>query len=236
MADLNINIGDTMPESKRIHVSLVWRYERLALDWLVRRVPASVTPDMLTAFGTFGSAVTLVGYGLTWVSPAFLWLASFGLFIHWLGDSLDGNLARHRKIERPRYGYFLDQTVDVVGNLLIALGMAISPFVRAEVALFALAGYHMLSIYVFVRAYVSREFHVAVFNSGPTEIRLMIVAMNMLILVFGAASFDLLGMQVSWCDIAMSLLGLGFMVAFANLVFVYAKELRQADEDARAGF
>jgi len=221
-------------KDQRIQTGLVSRYERVALGWMVSRVPERVTPDILTGIGMFGAFLTLAGYGLTQLSPGFLWLASFGLVVHWLGDSLDGNLARYRKIERPRYGYFVDQTADVIGNLLIGLGIAISPFVRTDVALFTLTGYHMLSIYVFVRAYVSREFHVTVLNSGPTEIRLMIIAMNMLILLVGAPEFEFLNIKMTWCDVAMSALSIGFIIAFIYLVMNYAKILRAADDKENA--
>lgn len=213
----------------RVHNSLFSGVERKLLVWLARRVPASVTPDQVTAFGIFGAVVTLLGYALSWRTPEFLWLASLGLVLHWLGDSLDGTLARVRKIERPKYGYFLDQTVDVIGNFLIAVGMGLSPYVRMDAALLALAGYHALSIYSFVRTCVSNEFHVSLLGSGPTEIRMLIIGMNTLILIFGAPQFMVYGLPMSWCDIALVLMASAFMIAFVCLVASYAASLREVD-------
>ena len=218
----------------RVHNSLVSGLERKTLAWLVRRLPVSVTPDMLTAFGIFGASVTLVGYVLTLWAPQFLWLASFGLVLHWLGDSLDGSLARFRKIERPKYGYFIDQTVDVIGNLLIGVGIGLSPYVRMDTALFAMAGYHALSIYSFVRACISNEFHVSLLGSGPTEIRLLIILMNTFILVFGAPQFTVIGIAMTWCDLAMMAMAIGFMTAFVCLVAAYAGKIRMEEESAKA--
>ncbi len=217
----------------RINNSLVGVGERQALAWLVRRVPARVTPDMLTAFGIFGAALTLVGYVLTAWSPAFLWVASLGLVFHWLGDSLDGNIARFRKIERPRYGYFLDQTIDVVGNLLICLGIGLSVYVRMDVALFALAGYHALSIYSLVKACVSGRFHISLAGWGPTEMRLLIILMNTTILLFGAPQFVFAGLVMTWCDISLILMAVAFFVTFICLFSQYAAEL--AREEGRPG-
>ncbi len=214
----------------RVHTSVSAEVERKILIWLASRLPGWVKPDHLTAFGVFGAGVTLLGYALTWLSPGFLWLASLGLVLHWYGDSLDGTLARLRKIERPRYGYFLDQTVDVVGNLLICLGMGISPFIRMDTALLALAGYHALSIYSFVKTCVSNEFHVALLGSGPTEIRMLIIAMNMLILAFGAPGLAWMGLAFTWCDVAVLVETLGFFAVFIWFVASYARELR--DEEA----
>jgi archaetidylinositol phosphate synthase len=213
----------------RIHNTLFSSLERKALVWLARRLPTSVTPDIVTAFGIFGSFVALVGFALSSLTPSFLWLASLGIVFHWLGDSLDGTLARVRKIERPKYGYFLDQTVDVIGNLLIAVGMGLSPFVRMDVALFALAGYHALSIYSFVRTCVSNEFHVSLLGSGPTEIRMLIIGMNSFILLFGAPQFSIFGLWLTWCDVALLAMATVFMIAFVFLVASYAAAISKIE-------
>ncbi|WP_197279925.1 CDP-alcohol phosphatidyltransferase family protein [Bosea sp. AAP35] len=215
----------------RIHNSIVGAVERRALTWLVRRLPASVTPDALTAIGIFGAGLTLIGYLLTAWSPGFLWLACLGLICHWFGDSLDGTLARFRGIERPRYGYFLDQTVDVIGNLLICLGMGLSAYVRLDIALLALAGYHALSIYSLVKACVSREFHISIVGFGPTEMRLLIILMNVNILLFGAPVLTIGPLFMTWCDITLLLMAGGFFSVFVFLVFDYAGHLAR-DESA----
>ena len=36
---------------------------------------------------------------------------------NWLGDSLDGTLARVRQRQRPRYGFYVDHMVDSFGAL-----------------------------------------------------------------------------------------------------------------------
>ena len=218
---------------KRFHVSLLARPERMALDWLAPRLPAFVTPDLLTAFGLFGALVTFVGYALCAVSPQFLWLASAGLVMHWFGDSLDGGLARFRRIERPRYGFFLDQNIDVIGNLLIVSGMAASPFLRLEPAALALFGYQALTIHVLVRFSLDGVFHVSVMNSGPTEMRVLIILMNMLILTFGAPVWTLFGVSFAWCDITVGLFALGMLCAFACLTWRDAGRLRREDDQAR---
>ncbi|WP_103717822.1 CDP-alcohol phosphatidyltransferase family protein [Bosea psychrotolerans] len=217
------------PSLIRIHNSLVASVERQALTWLVRRIPARVTPDSLTAFGVFGAFVSFVGYALTAWSPAFLWLASLGLLFHWFGDSLDGSLARFRKIERPRYGYFLDQTIDVIGNLLICVGMGLTAYVRMDAALLAMAGYHALSIYSLVRACVSGEFHVSLAGTGPTETRLLIVMMNTMIFFFGAPLFMVGGIAMTWCDITVILMTAGYFITFVYFLVSYARRLAREE-------
>lgn len=213
----------------RINNSLVGAVERKTLAWLVERMPCAVGPDHLTAFGIFGAAITLVGYALTHQSPTFLWLASLGLAIHWFGDSLDGSLARFRKIERPRYGYFLDQTVDVIGNLLICGGMGLSAYVRLDVSLFALTGYHALSIYNLVKAGVTGEFNVSLSGWGPTEIRLLIIMMNTTIFFFGAPALTLGRQAFTWADITVLLMAASFFALFVRLFVGYASELAREE-------
>ena len=219
---------------KRFHVSLLARQERAALDWLAPRLPAFVTPDMLTAFGLFGALVTFAGYALCALSPQFLWLASAGLVMNWFGDSLDGGLARYRGIERPRYGFFLDQNIDVIANLLIASGFVASPVIRLEPAALALFGYQALTIHVLVRSNIDGVFQVSVLNSGPTEMRLLIILMNMLILIFGAPVWTLFGFSFAWCDITVGLFGLGMSCAFVCLLWRDARVLRREDHQARS--
>lgn len=216
----------------RINNSIVGAVERKALDWLVRQMPRAVRPDHLTAVGIFGAAVTLVGYVLTHRSPIFLWLASLGLVIHWFGDSLDGSLARYRKTERPRYGYFLDQTVDVIGNLLICGGMGLSAYVRLDLSLLALAGYHALSIYNLVKAGVTGEFNVALSGWGPTEIRLLIILMNTTIFFFGAPTLAFAGQAFTWADVTVLLMAIGFFALFTRLFMGYAAELAREEAPA----
>src|SRR5215471_8299596 len=84
----------------RVNTSWVIPVERPLVGWLAPRLPAWVTPDHLTATGFAGALICGLAYGASRLSPMWLWLASVGLIINWFGDSLDGTLARFRKIER----------------------------------------------------------------------------------------------------------------------------------------
>ena len=214
---------------ERRQASLLSRYERHVLRWLALRLPYWVTPDRLTAFGVLGSGVCLVGYIASAVSAQWLWLANLGIVLHWLGDSLDGTLARVRRIERPNYGFYLDQTIDVVGNLLIALGVGLSPWVRMDSALFMLTAYHMLSIHSFVLSIVTQRFHVDVMGFGPTEMRLGIILMNLGILYSGAEPFSILGIWITWCDVLVCWAALVMMGVFLILLFREAGVQRARD-------
>jgi archaetidylinositol phosphate synthase len=170
---------------KRINDIFLGPLERPALRWLASKMPAWVTPDTLTATGALGSLVIFTGYCLSNLDRNFLWLASLGFFINWFGDSLDGTLARYREIQRPRYGFFVDHIMDTVGVVLIFLGLGLSPYIRFEVACLALISYLMMSILVYVRTYVDGEFQISYIGIGPTELRAIAVAANILVYFVG---------------------------------------------------
>ena len=175
----------------RINDSVITRQERKVLYWLAPRMPDWVTPDVLTAFGLFGSILIFVGYALTYYSPAYLWLATLGFVINWFGDSLDGTLARHRKIERPRYGFFIDHIVDAVSEVLVFIGLGLSPYLSLELALFALVSYLLASIYVYLTTYVNGVFRISYSGMGPTSLRLVAIAANTLVFIFGNPAIPL---------------------------------------------
>jgi archaetidylinositol phosphate synthase len=172
--------------------------ERPALYWLALRMPAWVTPDRLTAFAFIGAATTAAGYVLARWHPAFLWLATAGLMVNWFGDSLDGTIARFRNIERPRYGFFLDQNLDALAQLLIAAGIGFSGFIRFELAILALAIYFLLTIFSLVNAVVSNVFALTYSGFGLTEIRVSISILNAIMFFFPPTPFQFAGLSLSY--------------------------------------
>jgi len=97
--------------------------EARVLEWIAGRLPSWVKPDHLTAVGVLASVAIAAAYVLSNGDKLWLWAASALLVVHWLGDSLDGTLARVRKSERPRYGYYLDHLVDAFATAAIGIGL-----------------------------------------------------------------------------------------------------------------
>ena len=220
---------------KRIQTNMLARRERQVLNGFCRIMPAWVTPDHLTVVGVIGAVIAAICYTATNWHPAFYLLASFGLVVNWFGDSLDGSLARHRKIERPRYGYFVDHSVDVVNNLLIIGGLGLTPHISLAASLFAFSGYLALSIYVFLLNHVYGELQLTFVNCGPTEIRLGIIAFNIALLVFGPTWLAIGGLRISLPTAGVGLLGGVLVVLFIASLLKTARDLAQQSEtEARA--
>ncbi|MCD4674005.1 MAG: CDP-alcohol phosphatidyltransferase family protein [Anaerolineaceae bacterium] len=182
---------ETQPqEHTRINITIFSKPERAFIDWFLSWAPDWVTPDMLTAIGFGGSLLIFAGYCLTLKNTHFLWLVNFGLLLNWFGDSTDGNMARQRKIERPRYGFFLDHSVDSIGEVLIFIGLGISPFVQFNIALLALVGYLLLSVFVFLDTFVNSTFQISFARLGPTEARVIIIIANVLMFAIGNPTYQ----------------------------------------------
>src|SRR5207249_9606204 len=81
-------------------------------------------------------------------------------------------LARFRKIERPRYGFFIDNTTDLLSQLCVFLGLGASPFMRFDVACLGLAGFYMISFFNLVKSIDTNVIKIGFYGIGPTEIRL----------------------------------------------------------------
>jgi archaetidylinositol phosphate synthase len=176
---------------RRINDILLGPLERPTLKWLAAHMPAWVTPDILTAIGVLGSVVVGISYILSFYDRNFLWLASLGFIINWFGDSLDGTLARYRRIERPIFGFFVDHTIDAVSGSLIFLGLGLTPYVSFNVACLALIAYLLLSVLVFVRTSVAGIFKISYGRLGPTEIRALAVILNLVMYFGGVQTYTL---------------------------------------------
>ncbi len=171
---------------RRINDGYLAVSESRILAWLCARVPSYIKPDHLTAVSLLGALIVFCSYAGARIHPGLLWLASFGLILNWCGDSLDGSLARFRQRSRERYGYFLDCMTDVFCSLLIMCGLGFSPFVHMEAALFALCGYLLLCIFVFLNHHVNGVHRLSFVKVGPTEMRFALILLNA-VMFFGGA-------------------------------------------------
>jgi phosphatidylglycerophosphate synthase len=184
-------MSDTI-NHRRVNDILLGPLERPALKWLAAHMPAWITPDILTSIGVMGSIVVAVSYGLSNLDRNFLWLASLGFIINWFGDSLDGTLARFRRIERPIFGFFVDHTIDAFSGTIIFLGLGLTPYVSLSIACLALIAYLLLSVLVFVRTSVAGIFKISYGKLGPTEIRAVAVILNLIMYFGGVQTYSVM--------------------------------------------
>ena len=210
---------------------LLARPEQAALVWMAARLPRWVMPDHLTGLGVLAAIGIAVAYALSGRDSSWLWAASALLVVHWLGDSLDGTLARVRRIERPRYGYYLDHLVDAAATACIGVGLGLSPYMLMATGLAVVVVYLMLSINTYLETQVFGRFSLGYGRLGPTEARVALIAFNVAV-VLGAPLRPVAGTGLSVLDAvglsaaAVMLLALGVR-AIGNLHALARREPAQ---------
>ena len=165
-------------DAVRLQESFTALAERKTLAWLAARLPLWVNSDHLTLLGFISMFLAGASYALVRASRAGLLLATLFLALNWFGDSLDGTLARLRKQQRPRYGFYVDHIIDTFGGLFLMGGLAISGIIDWRIALGMFIAFLMLSVQTYLATYTLGTFRLSFAKFGPTEIRILLALGN----------------------------------------------------------
>ena len=211
---------------------LLAKPEKRALRAIARRLPRWVLPDDLTALGVLAAVAICVAYQLSNDSSAWLWVASALLVVHWFGDSLDGTLARVRGIQRPRYGYYLDHLVDAVSTALIGLGLGLSPHMLLSVGTLLVVAYLVLSINVYLESQALGRFSIGYGLIGPTEVRVLLIALNTTLALGLDLRVDVFGTTVTALDAAAVVIAAVMVALLAGRARRNLRELAAAEPAA----
>lgn len=211
----------------RVQESLVATAEQRALLWLAARTPQSIGPDHLTILGLAAQIGAGAGYALAPVHRLALLGVIACLGLNWLGDSLDGTLARFRRQQRPRYGFYVDHMIDSFGALALMGGLALSGFMHPWIAIGLLIAFLMLSIQSYLATHALGEFRISFWRFGPTELRILLAAGNLTL--FWKPVVHLFSRPYRLFDVggAIGLAGMGFMVVVftvQNTIRLYREE------------
>ena len=171
----------------------------------------------MTALGFVSQLLAGAAYALAAWDPRALWLVNFFLVLNWLGDSLDGTLARVRDQQRPRYGFYVDHMADTFGALALMAGLACSGYVHWQIAAGMLVCFYVLSIESYLATYTMGHFHLSHGIFGPTEIRILLAVGNVVLLVHPYA--HIAGRRFLLFDIggAVAIAGMAFMAVAAAI-------------------
>ncbi|HEX5215939.1 MAG TPA: CDP-alcohol phosphatidyltransferase family protein [Vicinamibacterales bacterium] len=174
--------GKTFRSAIRLQGSFLTAIEKRTLRWLAVRLPASVNSDDLTILALVAMGGVGLSYWLAASDPIGLLLAIVFLAINWFGDSLDGTLARVRDTQRPRYGYYVDHIVDVIGTFFLFGGLALSGYMSPAVAALLLIAYFMVCLEVYLATVSLGTFKMDFMRIGPTELRILLSVGNIVLL------------------------------------------------------
>ena len=202
-----------VPLHKRELTSLLASPEKRALIWLAQRTPACINSDHLTVLGFVGMILAGVCYGAGSWNREMILLVVPALALNWYGDSLDGTLARVRDKQRPRYGYYTDHVLDILGTSILIAGLAVSGLMTPLLALGVLCAFLMTAAEAFLAAHVRKVFKMSFLFFGPTELRLVLAAGTLY--AFNHSRVHLGGYG------EVLLFDVGGVVAMAGLVFAF---------------
>jgi len=200
--------------AERAQQSVLARMEKHALLWLAGRLPVWVTSDGLTLLGFLAMAGAGLSYWMARHRREGLLLVIACLILNWLGDSLDGTLARFRNQPRPRYGFYVDHAVDAFGALFLLGGLALSGYMSTLVAAGLLIAYYILSIEVYLATYTLGTFHMSFGGVGPTELRILLGIGNLTLYFHPGVPRVFLG------DTAYRLFDVGGVIGMAGMLLM----------------
>jgi archaetidylinositol phosphate synthase len=212
---------------QRINQALTASAERRVLQWMAGHAPAWVSSDQLTALGLAAQTGAGICYALARYDRRALLLVIACIVLNWLGDSLDGTLARVRQQQRPRYGFYVDHMVDVFGSVALMCGLGCSGLLHWQTAMALLVAFLVLSSESFLATYTLGRFQLSQGIFGPTEIRLLLILGNLAALRSPCAT--LLGHRMLLFDLAggiaaVTMLALALAVTLRNTAELYRQE------------
>jgi archaetidylinositol phosphate synthase len=221
--DVNTNLATANSEltsapTRRINQALTASVEKRALLWMAHRAPHWLTSDQLTALGLAAQ----IGAGACYALSRYNRYALLGVIVcialNWLGDSLDGTLARVRRQERPRYGFYVDHIVDIFGSIALMCGLACSGFLHWQTAIAMLIAFLLLSSESYLATHTLSCFQLSQGIFGPTEIRILLIIGNLALL--RSPYSTILGHKMLLFDLGGTIAAVGM---FAMAIFTTAR-------------
>ena len=211
----------------RVLTSVLAPLEKRVLIWLASRMPRWVTSDGLTILALFAMIGTGLSFWLASVSSVGLFLVVLCLAVNWFGDSLDGTLARVRRQERPRYGFYVDHVIDAIGTLFLFTGLGLSGYMSPVVAIALLVGYLLMFVEVSLAAQTLGTFRLSYFKVGPTELRILL-AVGAVAAYFHPTS-TLFGREWLMFDVGGAIGAAGLFLTFTTSAIANTRRLFQLE-------
>lgn len=220
---------------ERINLSLTAKIEQSIISFIAPKLPKFIGPDTLTLIALIAAAGIGISYFYASSFKILYLIAAFLYFVHWFGDSLDGRIARERKIERPNYGYYLDHIVDSISVTLILSGLifSVNTFVYSWVL--TLSGFLLLMIHIFLKTNTTKKFEFSLGFIGPTEARIVGVIFSILLFFAGNTKFEINILNQLYNFYLLDILGMVFaiLIWFVLTVNIISTAVKLDKEDRK---
>jgi phosphatidylglycerophosphate synthase len=213
--------------ARRINQALTASIEKRALQWMAERAPRWLTSDQLTLLGLSAQIGAGISYALSRYNRYALLLAILCLALNWLGDSMDGTLARVRRQQRPRYGFYVDHMVDIFGSIALMCGLGCSGFLHWQTAIAMLIAFLLLSSESYLATHTLYCFQLSQGVFGPTEIRILLIVGNLALLRSPYSIFfghKILLFDLGGAIAALSMFAMAILVTIRHTAELYRQE------------
>ena len=166
--------------------SVLYKPEQAFIRWATPRVPNWLRSHHLTLLSIpISLLIILAGY-LGIHDERWLWATSLLIVTQWMTDSLDGAVGRARNEGLIRWGYYMDHLLDYFFLAAILIGyMLLLPDQSKWIHFFVLAMCGMFMVNSYLAFAATNQFRISYMGIGPTEMRLVFILINTLIILTG---------------------------------------------------
>jgi phosphatidylglycerophosphate synthase len=160
--------------------------EKIIVNKFVSRVPKFIETYHLTYMTILWSlGVILFSFLAKW-DVNWLWLVSLMIVFQYITDLFDGAVGRFRNTGLVKWGYYMDHFLDYLFLCSILIGYSfILPDRFKYILFFILALFGGFMVSTFLSFAATNQFRIAHLGVGPTEIRLIFIIINTLLILFG---------------------------------------------------
>lgn len=139
-------------------------------------IPEGITANMVSLGGLIASGLACLCLYLTTWSRWMCLAGALCVFLHWFADTLDGELARARRVSA--LGFYLDHFGDSLSVALIGIGLFLTAGSHLIIGMAAIMMYLLLIINGLIKTELTRTMELPAF--GPTEVHLCVIVVLLL--------------------------------------------------------
>ena len=166
--------------------SLFHNIEKKFIDKHVSKIPIFIKSYQLTLTTILWCFLIILFSYLAKNNINWLWGVSACIFLQYITDSFDGALGRYRNSGLIKWGYYMDHFLDYIFLCSILIGYSlILPINFIYYLFFILAIFGAFMVNSFLSFAATNEFKISYLKIGPTEVRLIFIIINALLILFG---------------------------------------------------
>ena len=168
---------------KKDGLSILHRPEDRLKAALIPCVPKGIETYHLTLTTVVWSILVILFSWLATFNRQWMWGVSGAIVAQYITDLLDGAIGRNRKTGLIKWGFYMDHFLDYVFLCAMLIGYSLlMPNHLKYVMFFVMAVFCGFMVNSFLQFAATNKFRIAYWGVGPTEMRLVFIVINTLII------------------------------------------------------